>query len=365
MRRLATAAFAGVVAYWFWRQWWVGSSRPDFEILIRASQRLSSGQAVYQLTDHAEHTKAPGLTWLMQGFLCIPEWMAKAFWDALSWGSLLWLGSLSRVGFAPGVLGWLLVAGPWWAEMRLGQYNLLLAALSLGVPLWEARAPSRVRGFVLGVVSVLVLLLKPTQLILIPFMLNAVIVGGRWKAALLGALAFGFFLMAGYSLQFGWQSWIAAHQEWVAFLPLSEAKHLLRSDNLGVTTQLARHLGAGAVISKAVLGIALTLAVVRVGYIDALLLSVVCSPMAWRQNFSPLFLMLSWSMIRAVGLDPMRKALFWACASGFGLLGADLLGAAGAEQFGRVGGPLLLVMLAWWAARPAARHALWDPAGNP
>lgn len=353
---LAAAVLLGVVAYWFWRQWWMGSSRPDFEILLRAAQRLSSGEVVYRLTDHAEHTKAPGLTWLMQGFLLMPAWMAKALWDAAEWGALLWLARLAGIGFSAGVLGWLLAAGPWWAEMRLGQYNLLLAALSLGVPIWEARSPSRARGLVLGVVCLLVLLLKPTQLILIPFMLSAVVPLGRWKSVLAGALAFALLLTVGYSLQLGWGAWWSGHVAWLWFLPLSEAKHLLRSDNFGVTTQLVRWVGEwapGQMISKGVLGIGLALAMIRVSFIDALFLSVVCSPMAWRQNFSPWFLLLSWSVLQSANLSGWRKAVFWASALGFGLLGTDVLGAARAESFGHFGGPLWLAILAGWAARPA------------
>ncbi len=343
----------------------MGSSRPDFEILLRAAQRLSLGQTVYQIAEHAEHTKAPGLTWLMQVFLLVPEWLAKGIWDALMWGSLLWLGRLSGVGFSAGVLGWLMAAGPWWAEMRLGQYNLILAALSLGVATWESQNPSRLRSAVLGVVCLLTLLLKPTQLIMIPWMISCASSQGRLKWIGFGFLGLGSVLSAGYSLQWGPSQWVSAHQDWLAFLPLSEAKHLMRTDNLGLATQVARWVGGEAFSgfgSKFFLAFGLVSSIWSVhrwgrlslrAFTDALFFSVVCSPMAWRQNFSPLFLMLSWAMLHSEGFSLPRKAVFWSCSIAFSLLGADLLGAVGAEAFGQWGGPLWLAILAWWAARTA------------
>jgi len=343
----------------------MGSSRPDFEILLRAAQRLSLGQTVYQLADHAEHTKAPGLTWLMQVFLLVPEWLAKGIWDALMWGSLLWLGGLSGIGFSAGVLGWLIAAGPWWAEMRLGQTNLILAALSLGVPTWESKNPSQFRSAALGSVCLLAFLLKPTQLILIPWMVSHAVSQGRLRWIVFGFLGLGSILSVGYTLQWGWNPWVSAHRDWLAFLPLSEAKHLMRTDNLGLTTQVSRWVGNEGLSgfeAKLFLALGLMGAILSVrrwrglslqAFADALFLSVVCSPMAWRQNFSPLFLMLSWAVIQSEGFSLPRKAVFWFCSLAFSLLGADLLGAAGAAAFGQWGGPLWLVILAGWSARAA------------
>jgi len=216
-------------------------------------------------------------------------------------------------------------------------------------------------------VYLLVLLLKPTQLILIPFMLSAVVAQGRWRTTLVGGVAFGLILSLGYSLQWGWQGWILAHHEWFAFLPLSEAKHILRSDNFGLTTQLVRGLGEwvpAPLISKLMLGCGLAAALAGLRrspplsqgmFVDALFMSIVCSPMAWRQNFSPLFLMLSWAVLRSRGLSRARMGVFWCCSVAFGVLASDILGPSGAELFGRWGGPLWLAIIAWWSARPALR----------
>jgi hypothetical protein len=366
MKRAMGLLAALVFGYWVWRCWFLQPGRPDLEILLRAVHRFWEGQSQYQLADHAEHTKPPALTWLLQPLALLPEWGARLLWDSLAWASLLWLGRLSGAGLTVGVMGWLLAAGPWWAEMRLGQYNLLLAALSLGVSLWEASRPSRWRSALVGVTFVFTFLLKPTQLLLAPFMSSGVIQSRpRLFWAFVGAVAFKLFLVVGFSLQKGFGAWFPAHLEWLHFLPLSQAKHLLRPDNLGIPTQLARVVGLGVGLgwgASLVLlcGLAGATAVslrqprLSLGaFCGSLFFSIVCSPMAWRQNFAPYFLLLSWLMLQGQQVLPLwRRVGFWVSLLGFEFLATDLLGAAGAEAFARAGGPLGLAVAAWVFSGP-------------
>ncbi|MFN7684440.1 MAG: glycosyltransferase 87 family protein [Oligoflexia bacterium] len=355
-QKLAIAVSVFVFSYWFWRFWLVPSGRLDLEILLQAVHRLWEGQSQYQLSDHAEHTKPPAVAWLLQPLALVPTWVSRAIWDALSWGSLVWLARLAGVGVTVGVGGWLLAAGPWWSEMRLGQYNLLLAALSLGLATFEAASPGRIRSVLLGVGCVFVFLMKPTQILLWPFMISQALYDRRRMGWIgLGALGFLFVLAAGFSVQFGWDAWVAEHLEWLTFLPLSQQKHLIRIDNYGLVTQWVRYgaLGHASVLILilgfvgAILSVFRSRALELRSFSTCLLLSIICSPMAWRQNFAPLFLVLSWSVMREGGGLTLQRAGFWIVTLAFSLLASDVLGAQGAEAFGRAGGPLWLAIGAW------------------
>ncbi len=359
---LLKVAFTVIVSYWLWRCWILTQSRGDLEILTRSIHRLWAGESFYRLSDHAEHTKPPGLTWLLQPLALLPSWTSKIVWDLLSWGSLIvlaknWLG-LSLFSWT-GLLGWLLAAGPWWAEMRLGQFNMFLAAVTLYLPVWESRAPSPFRSRVLGAGALFCVLLKPTQILLWPFMFSRVAREGGLRQTLIGAIILGVIVAVGYGAQLGWSDFFVHHQQWLQFLPQSEAKHLLRPDNLGISTQQVRWLLPDGInwVPKIVLLFGLVLAcwsthgapsLSRRVFLNSVLISIVCSPMAWRQNFSPLMLCLSWEAVMHGHKYPYwRRLAFWLSILGFELLATDLLGVVWSEWFARVGGPLALALSAW------------------
>ena len=237
--------------------------------------------------------------------------------------------------------------------MRLGQYNFPLVASALLLPLWVREQPNLLRLMVLGAGMVGLTLMKPTSLLFMPWMLSGVAAQPRnFWAVSVGALMSLAFPIAFYGAQFGVPAIWAAHQEWFHFLPLSEAKHLLRSDNLGFPTYFAR-LGVFSFPSAvfllggllAGLWASVVLPLHRWSFTLSVFFSVVCSPMAWRQNFGPLYVLLAGLWVVNLSRMKMYVNLLLALLVGaFQLAGSDLLGNAGFESFNRSGVALLLVI---------------------
>jgi len=251
--------------------------------------------------------------------------------------------------------------GPWLAEMRLGQYNLTLAALAIALPMLENCRPGRRWGFLLGAGVVLEVLMKPTQILMIPWMLS-----GAWRSrARLSRIAVGAFALVGllawgYSVQFGFDALIRAHRSWIEFLPLSTAKHFLRPDNLGLPTLMARFLDFGPGVSSVLLLLGLAIAVIfsmraplgRVQFLVASVLATILSPMAWRQNYVVPFLLLNATALAAFlqrsGRE--RPAVVFVPLLLFQILTTDLLGVDGYFAFAFHGGPLVLLLVSFWGA---------------
>jgi hypothetical protein len=350
-----------LVAYWFWRCWMKSPVRIDLEILTTAASRLREGTSTYRLSDHAEHTKPPLVTWIMQWGVLFPAALTRLIWDLLAFTALLGLG-IRWLGrrFSWGILctGWLLSYGPWLAEARLGQYNMLLSALAFASAQAEADKPSRWRTGLLGAVLVLEVLFKPTQLVVVPWMVSGMLSKPRRLATALGGAALLVALLSlGFSWQFGWGPFVEAHSEWLAFLPQSTTKHFLRPDNLGLPTLLARVGEFGPGFSSALLAggvavsgfLSLRSPLSRQAFFWCSVLATVLSPMAWRQNYSVLFVLLSWAVLEKHERSSEWLSLKFALIPLilFQLLTTDLLGVDGYLAFASWGGPLALFL---WAA---------------
>jgi len=357
--RIAIAVLAILLFfYWLWRCWVLSTGRLDLEILTTAAQRLMEGVSPYQISDHAEHTKPPLMTWVMQGALFFPTVWVRLAWDLLSILALVvlgrqWLGE--RFNWPVFLTGWMVSYGPWLAEMRLGQYNVMLAALALSAGSSEARHRAPLRSTLLGGVAVFEVLMKPTQLLMVPWMFS----GARKSLArvtfvILGMVLISVILTVGYVHQWGWSSFAEAHAQWLAFLPQSTAKHLLRPDNLGIPSLAARFLGAAPEFANAALLLGLvmisrlawTRPLSRTVFFYSQVLAVVLSPMAWRQNYSVLFLLIAWESFAAQPQGfhrlrwlPVAPLILFQC------LTSDLLGVEGYYFFAGHGGPLALLLI--------------------
>ncbi len=290
-------------------QWWVvfwcglvlaptllqRTGRTDLEILLDAATRLKSHESVYRLQDANEHTKPPPVTVLMLPLTYLPRALVLRLWDVLNlcaFPALVLLvlrhsvsdNQVSR--FLYFLLFFLLT--PWNSELRLGQYNVLLLLPLTAASLYK-------RSLLSGAAFAIAVLFKPTFLLLGPWVLCHS--KERFKTVLSGAVtAVALFLL--YAAVVGFDRLIPDTMEWVHFLPLSSAKHLLRLDNHGLPSLL----GGGANLLLAT-GLVLSLwsswfSAWLMGLSIAVVLSIICSPMAWLQNYVLLIPAVVWALRR-------------------------------------------------------------------
>ena len=224
-------------------------ARCDLDILLEAGKRYASNQAVYRLEDLNEHTKPPLLTPLLGMLAALPREPVRIFWDLMNlllpfvvlglWqgvaGTRLRWTDTRLWTAAAGAL--LLLRGAWRAEMDLGQYNLLTLTLTLAA--W--RLVRRDGWTMAGGLALLSLLLKPTQLFLIPWILLAHPdrpAAGQLRRFALGSLILVLLLAGLDALHQPIGKLLEAGSDWLHFLPHSSQKHILRWDNFGIPSVL-------------------------------------------------------------------------------------------------------------------------------
>lgn len=265
------------------------TTRIDLDIILGAAENLWAGLPVYDLTDTLEHTKAPMLTQFFIPLSKLGTWWASRLWDLLTvtaYPALVWflLGQmgLSARGNRPllFLLTLLLTLNPWNTEVWTGQMNvLLLVALLVSV----SKVPAPVAGFTL----MFTLGMKPPYLLFLPWLLRQSPAPKRllvWTGIATGATA----LM--YGAIFGWPALVADHLTWLRFLPESSHKHLTQGLNFGLPSVTREWPGAsviwlvtGAVASE------LACRSFRDKYVSLSIVAplvVICSPMAWFQNYT-------------------------------------------------------------------------------
>jgi len=275
------------------------SERLDLEILLRAGERFRDGVAVYRLDDAAEHTKPPLLSPLFELLSHAPLQGTKVFWNAVNlllpfliagaWGRFQGLHRDLRYFAAVGG-SCLLVSWSWRAEIELGQYNLFLLALTI-LALFAA---TKGRSTWVGALSTFAVLLKPTQIFLLPVILGAFTKLRRSLLKLgIGGLTTLGILSAAYLTLQSVEQLIEAHLEWMHFLPSSSAKHISRLDNFSLPS-LLHHCGVSRASSPFSTLIAAGAAAAfawrkrdqpREAFHWCIWLNLAFSPMNWRQNF--------------------------------------------------------------------------------
>jgi hypothetical protein len=279
-----------------------GGRRGDLDILLLAGQRFWNHEPIYLLSDDSEHTKPPFLSPLFALLSQVPSNVMHAAWDVLMLALPflvlhLWNQLYGRRNHWIPIAGSIALMGPlWFSEAGYGQYNLLLIAMTFLALRWT-RDDVGAKSAAAGAIFWVSLVLKPTQLLFLPLFLVGDHAPRRVDAGrifrFLGGIGLG--LAANVALYLAFRSWptlMADVAEWKQFIAQSQAKHILRPDNFGLPTQLARWgvpLGNSPGITVAGLALAM-LASLRIRDLGqrintVILIALIFSPMSWRQNY--------------------------------------------------------------------------------
>jgi Glycosyltransferase family 87 len=385
MIRAFWAAVAVVAAFYLLRHAGFilgGGTRGDLDIIILAAKRFMAHEPVYLLSDPSEHTKPPLLMGIAFPLAFLPEGPVRFFWDLvnLALPFLILRAGLDLVGWQfrwrPWALAWALMYPFWFREAGYGQYNLFILWLVILGSRW-LQGERRWLYLAAGALAALTLVIKPTQLYLMPWLALAAL--GLPKARLrlglgvLGGVLMGALLAGSYCGLRSWAELIADHREWFQFIPLSAAKHLLGTDNYGLPTLLTR-LGWGEwVAGKSFLPVTLAVAGAaawglrrrRLESLEvAVLLMLAFSPMCWKANFGLLLTV-------AYGLSMRLEAELRDWAAWLGILlilvvskaSEYWMGVEFMREFGRLAGPLWLMagavgLLAWLRRQARDFHAV-------
>ena len=287
---------------------------------MRAAERLSSGNPVYQLEDLDAHTKPPFCTLLFLPLHHLNFFWLERIWDLINLSVFVGLAIFFAKQFESdhtrsdpfrlALLGILFTLSSWNAEIRLGQFNVIGMGLILVAALAK---PAALRSLALFVA----MLLKPTNIIFLPWIARF---GKNPFRLVLGTTIWGIFFSAIYCFHFGTEAFIKDHQSWLAYLGPSSAKHIIRLDNLGLPSASALLLG------NSFQNFFLGLGVILTGFISwkwprspwpafslAAVMVVIFSPMAWPQNYSlllPLVIWIwrYWDVLRGVGQSFISRA---------------------------------------------------------
>jgi len=318
----ALGLLLGVVFFVKYVQFWILSPGPrlDLDILLNAARRFSHGEPVYLLSDVAEHTKPPLLTPLLLALSRVPESLIRSMMDVVI-GALpfvvwwQWNRLSPRQSMLPfwslGV-AFAVLSPVWHAEARLGQYNLLLIVMTLAAA-WCSRTE---KASISGILMALGILLKPTQLIFLPWVIASA-GASSWKKHFrgfaYGALSVPLVLGSWYMALAGADRLIADHLQWLKFLPQSTLKHIDRLDNYGIPALLSHQGAAWAASPITALAATLLSVVVSVfwkrpdqSFQVVAWISLALSPMTWKQNF---IVLLPLTLVLASRL-PQVRALF-------------------------------------------------------
>ena len=300
------------------------SGRVDLEICLKAARNFLSGESVYNLNEPLEHTKPPLGTLLFVPLSLFSDPAPQWIWNLVNLCSLagvLWMavrrsgGVLSRAEeLLIALASVCLVLDQLNVEFLVGQYNifalwLILLAAESGACTGGAVRGSRLNSVVSGPVASgffmsLVVLLKPSNLIFVPWMLRSKSNVERMKT-LLSAAGLGLVLACVYVILKGVGPLIADHKAWLDFLGPSTMKHIADIRNLGVPGLIS-----GWVISSALNNVLLLVGLVLAAAVSflslpplvsltfSILLFLWVSPMTWPQNYSMLVVFFVWIFSR-------------------------------------------------------------------
>lgn len=291
-------------------------SRVDLKICLDAAQHLLHSQTVYDISVPLEHTKPPLGTLLFIPLSLLPFTLMSWLWNVFIIGSALlsaWLLARDlnkKDARSIALYGLLFCLAQLNVELNVGQYNviaLLLIVIARQTP-----------SLVTGMIGVILLLLKPTNILFIPW-----IVKNKKSPSLHSMIAGGGLALVGltttYLILFGWDHFIQSHIQWLHFLPISTAKHIANPDNLGIPGVLS-FLGSQSWFNNGLLllGLGLTIAicatvthsVLQLGLCGLLYLWI--SPMTWPQNFCLVLPAILWALQETRESRPHKR---WIIAS--------------------------------------------------
>jgi hypothetical protein len=209
----------------------------DFEVNLRAGERLLAGESLYQTSDgHYMFKYFPSSALLYVPLTFLPLLAAKILWYALTLASAFGLFVASkRLAFRREPAPWYLLAIPplvlakfLVVEIKLGQINTLVIL----VLLWMVSARSEARA---GALWGLATAMKPYGLIFLPYYVV------RLRFAALGAglaVLAGAFLLPGAF--YGLDRNVEIHREWFRTLSQSTPGQLVSADNVSLAAFAAK-----------------------------------------------------------------------------------------------------------------------------
>lgn len=269
------------------------TGRTDLGVVMTAAARLDAHETVYRIDDLNEHNKPPMVAMLFVPLLALPLFWLERVWDLLNLFVFVALALLLvRENLPPGRRFWAallpiyILLNPWSQEIRLGQYNFALFAFAVWAG-WRRRDRAMEFAWALAV------MFKPVFLFLGPWIFRRSRRPGRIAAiclALAAATALAFVAV------YGRQWFVSEMQSWLAFLPPSTEKNLIRRDNFGLAAGwpvlsanqwMLVGLGASALAAWLCTDALAALAVASVAL-------VLCVPIAWYQNYTMLLPALIW-----------------------------------------------------------------------
>ena len=267
----------------------IGEEMRDFEVNLRAGERLRAGESLYQTSDgHYMFKYFPSSALLYVPFTLLPIPAAKALWYGLTVFCSIALFFVSkRLVWGREAAPFVLLAIPpvvlakfFVVEIKLGQINSLVTLVLLFMV--AARSESRA-GSLWGLATAM----KPYGLIFLPYY----VVRARFLALATGlAVLAGAFLLP--SAFYGFERNLALHREWFRTLSESTPSQLASADNVSLAALVTKWSLPGGLATGLVLALAILMlfilrwgkglphaAVLEVGTL--LVLIPLVSPLGW------------------------------------------------------------------------------------
>jgi len=222
----------------------------DFEVNLRAAQRLQEGETLYRLADeHYQFKYMPISSFLYLPLTHLPLDLAKGFWFFFIVSSSIGLVIISNKLVDPKsnplkllkLLPLLVLAKFFLREFQLGQINSIVTLVLIAMTwmLVQDRDTGKARNDTLAGLSWgLAVALKPYALIFFPYF----VIKKKWRSL---AYASGFLIVAFFapSLYFGIKGNMIVHQEWISTFFKSTPTFLTTQDNVSIIAFFSKWIG--------------------------------------------------------------------------------------------------------------------------
>ncbi|MFC2166538.1 glycosyltransferase family 87 protein [Acidobacteriota bacterium] len=228
----------------------ISNDMVDFEVNLRAAQRLQMGETLYRLADeHYQFKYMPVSSFLYLPLTYLPIDLAKAIWFFLIVSSSLCLVILSNKLVLPkqhafSLLRFLplfVLAKYFLREIQLGQINSIVT-LILIIMVWmliQDRDRGRISTEILAGLSWgLAVALKPYALIFFPY----IVIKKKWRS-LAYASSFLFVAFFAPSFYFGIKGNMIVHKEWISTFFKSTPTFLTTQDNVSIIAFFSKWIG--------------------------------------------------------------------------------------------------------------------------
>lgn len=345
IRRFAAAALLAAIALAAYETR-IRTNMVDFGVYRKAGARALAGERLYRPEDgHYIFKYLPAFAFAVVPFAAVDEDAAKALWFALSVIALIafvrWsvraLPNRRRSTAVVTCLTVVFMAKFYLRELTLGQANILLGVVLIGVPLAIERRAAIAAGVLAGVA----VFIKPYAVLLLPWL----VVAGGVPAAAAAAATMAAGLLAP-ALRYGWTANGRMLADWYRTVTDTTAPNLLAADNISVAAMWGKWLGIGraaTMLAAASGGILLVTAIVVIAwrrrarapvYLEAaLLMSLIplLSPQGWDY-----VLLLATPAVACLldRIDEVDAPWRWAILLALALLGLTIFDVMGRRLYG-------------------------------